>query len=131
MSAAADDPALHTRAAALEGEVLRSGEAPGAAGQAGQGAGAAKPKPKTGELIGALLIPTFKHMAPLWGVADEECMMLGEAYGAVIDKYFPDLNFGPEAEAVFVTLAIFGPRWGTPMRNPPPPAPDATAPAEG
>ncbi len=117
MSAAPDDPALHARAAALEGEVLRAGEAPEAAGQAGRGEAPPKPKPTNGELIGALLIPTFKHLAPNWGVQAEECMLLGEAYGAVLDKYFPDLKLGVEIEAVLVTFAVFAPRWGTPMRN--------------
>lgn len=126
MSAAADDPSLFARAAALEGEVLRPSEAPGAAGQAGHGE-VPPAGPSTGELLAALLKPTFAVMAPAWGVTDDECVLLGNAYGAVIDKYFPNFDFGVEFSAVVVTLAVFGPRYNRPMRNPPP-APDAATP---
>jgi len=130
VSAAADDPALHARAAALEGEVLRSGEAPGAAGQAGHGE-VPPAGPSTGELLAALLKPTFAVMAPAWGVTDDECALLGNAYGAVIDKYFPNFDFGVEFSALLVTLAVFGPRFKKPMRNTQQPAADAAAPEAG
>jgi hypothetical protein len=104
---------LNGKAAALEGELLGAGE--GVAGAAP--AGAEPPAgPTTGELIAALLRPTFDIMAPAWAVSDGECAMLGESYGAVVDKYFPDFAFGVELTAIMVTLAVFGPRMRRPMK---------------
>lgn len=119
-----DDAALNAKAAALEGQFIGAGEGPASGG----GAADAPPSgPTTGELLTAMLIPTFRVMVPNWNVQDAECAMLGEAYGAVIDKYFPDFDFGVEFTAVVATLAIFGPRWRTPPRHPKPEATDAAA----
>lgn len=103
---------LAGKADALEGELLGKAEADPSGNQS-------EPTGRqstTGELIAALLEPTFQIMAPAWNVSSGECSMLGEAYGAVVDKYFPNFSFGVELSAVMVTLAVFGPRWGQPMK---------------
>lgn len=70
---------------------------------------------ETADMCTMLLGVTFNQvLAPRqgdhWALADEECAALGTAYGAVLDKYFPNLRSGPEAAAVIVTLAVLGPR---------------------
>lgn len=104
---------LENEARAIEGEVITAAEQ-----RAGAAAGdqSSSNEPTTGEVLTALLIPTFKFMAPAWEVTDGECALLGEAYGAVLDKYFPDLNVGVELSAALATLAVFGPRWGKPTK---------------
>jgi len=69
----------------------------------------------TGEMLGGLLLVTFNNLlAPKrgdhWKLAPGEAETLGQAYGVVIDKYFPDLGTGPELTAVLVSFAILGPR---------------------
>lgn len=73
------------------------------------------PKVNTGEMVASLLQITFnKILAPKrgkhWMLTTGEAGALGDAYGEVIDKYFPDISAGPEATAVLVTLVIVGPR---------------------
>ncbi|HZF30006.1 MAG TPA: hypothetical protein VE907_12865 [Gammaproteobacteria bacterium] len=70
---------------------------------------------ETADMCAMLLGVTFNQvLAPRsgdhWKLADEECTALGTAYGAVLDKYFPNLRTGPEAAAIIVTLAVLGPR---------------------
>jgi len=72
------------------------------------------PTPSSAQLLTALLVPTFRVLAPAWEVTEPECALLGESYGAVLDKYFPDLDIGVEFAALLATLAVFGPRWGKP-----------------
>lgn len=108
---------LEGQAAALEGELLGKGDAPHGGGPAsGDDAGQAPAGPTNAELLTALLRPTFDIMAPNWMVTDMECAMLGEAYGAVIDKYWPDFAFGVELTALLVTVAVFGPRMRRPAK---------------
>lgn len=124
MSAQTEDDQLREKAAAIDGEFIAAG--------AGEGAGeetAAPAGPSTGAVLTALLRPTFDMLAPAWDVSDEECKMLGEAYGVVIDKYFPNFDLGPELAAVFVTFAVFGPRMRKP-RHTPKQSPNADAEAE-
>lgn len=112
---------LAGKASALEGELLgngeglASGEAPGDGATAGD-TGRSRTGPTNAELLTALLRPTFDIMAPNWQVSDMECAMLGAAYGAVLDKYFPDLEIGVELAAVLATAAVFGPRMRRPMK---------------
>jgi len=114
--ASVNDENLAGKAAALEGELL--GEGVGAPGAApGEAIDQAQAGPTNAELLTALLVPTFAIMAPAWRVTDAECAMLGEAYGAVMDKYFPDFSLGVELTAVLATLAVFGPRVGRPMKQ--------------
>lgn len=111
---------LEGKAAALEGELLGKGEAPPGGGAApGGDAGQAPAGPTNAELLTALLRPTFDIMAPSWNVSDMECAMLGEAYGAVIDKYWPDFAFGVELTALLATVAVFGPRMRRPAKAEP------------
>lgn len=69
----------------------------------------------TGEMLGGLLMVTFNQvLAPRrgehWALQAEEGLALGEAYGEVVDKYFPDFSGGCELTAIAVTLAVVGPR---------------------
>lgn len=107
---------LENEARAVEGEVITAAEQ-----RAGATAEDQPPsnEPTTAEVLAALLIPTFKFMAPAWEVSDGECALLGDAYGAVLDKYLPDLNVGVELSAALATLAVFGPRWGKPTKATP------------
>ncbi len=68
------------------------------------------------ELCTALLGVTFNHViAPRrgahWQLSDGEAKALGEAYGAVLDKYAPSVPAGPEATAVMTSLVVLGPRF--------------------
>ena len=69
----------------------------------------------TGEIIASFMEITFNGLiAPRrglhWEMKRDECQAVGNAYGAVIDKYFPDLNVGVEFTAIIVTISVFGPR---------------------
>lgn len=71
----------------------------------------------TADLIAGLFFPTFNILiAPRygahWAMTEGECVVLGDAYGPLIDKYFPDFRTGPELAAVLVSIAVFGPRIG-------------------
>lgn len=120
MSAQTEDDQLRDKAASIEGEFIAAG------GGDDAGAESAAPRPSTGTVLTALLRPTFDMLAPAWNVSDDECRMLGEAYGVVIDKYFPNFDLGLELAAVFVTFAVFGPRMRKP-RHTPKQSPDAEA----
>ena len=65
------------------------------------------------ELVSAVAVPNWRLKAP-------EKRALTEAYGALIDKYFPDGpgQWGPEINAIMLTAAIVTPRLvaGTPPR---------------
>lgn len=76
---------------------------------------APEPSKETAEMCAALFAITFNEVvAPRqgehWKLTEGECKSLGTAYGALLDKYFPDLRTGPEFAAIIVTLAVFGPR---------------------
>jgi hypothetical protein len=45
-----------------------------------------------------------------WQLQDAEAQQMGEAYGALLDKYFPDSVAGPEVAAVLVTATVIFPR---------------------
>lgn len=94
--------------AQLETEAAQAGEYIPAGGATDDPA--APQQPTTGEIIGALLHPLFSVAAPEWKVHESECNMLGNAWGAVIDKYFPGMSIGVELNAAIITLAILGPR---------------------
>lgn len=93
---------LAAEAAALEGETIVNG--------------AAAPEPKqAGPSTAELLLPVVGLMCglfcPAWNIQQVEQQALAEAYGAVVDKYFPDgINFGVELNALLITAAIIGPR---------------------
>lgn len=70
----------------------------------------------TAELLAAVLKPTFAIVCPAWKITDKETQSLADAYGKVLDKYFPDLSFGVELEALMITVIVFGPRYGKPSK---------------
>lgn len=72
----------------------------------------------TKDLCVMVLTPAFAIFAPNWNVRTSEIEQLGDAYGKVIDKYFPD-GFGKydaEITALVVTSMIVMPRRGKPPR---------------
>ncbi|MDP3859010.1 MAG: hypothetical protein Q8Q73_14755 [Stagnimonas sp.] len=106
-----------------------------------EAAGAESPPPpppegevSTGQLVGMILGPGFAILAPNWKVTDAEIDQLGKLYGALLDKYVPDLKtaYGLEISAVLVTAAVIGPRLmvprhAEPKKDAPAPAADARA----
>ncbi len=78
---------------------------------------------ETAEVLALVMAPAFDVIAPNWNISKSEVKTLSEAYGAVIDKYFPDaLNgFGVELTAVIMTLAIVAPRMHKPRKLEPKP----------
>ena len=78
----------------------------------------AEPTIPTGQLLVMVLDPAFQILAPNWKVTQTEVKQLAEAYGAVIDKYWPDglTQYGPEVSAILITAMIVAPRAGTPPK---------------
>lgn len=81
----------------------------------GDGAPEAEPQgPSIGEMMAGVLGITFGLVAARrgahWNLSAAEAKQAGEAYGAVLDKYFPDMRTGPEVAAVAVTAMIVLPR---------------------
>lgn len=79
---------------------------------------------KTADMLSTLLQITFNAIvAPRrgdhWAMSQKECDALGSAYGAVIDKYFPDFDLGVEFVAVVTTVTVFGPRIAQDIATPP------------
>lgn len=74
----------------------------------------APPAMETGEMCTALLTVIFTLMAGRrgdhWMLSNSESEMLGNALAAVLDKYMPNMQGGPEATLIVVTLLIVGPR---------------------
>lgn len=85
------------------------------------------PEIDTGEVIAQLLMPTFGLIAlkagAHWNLTPEEAQIAGNAYGEVVDKYFPDAgqSMGVEVTALIVTAGLVAPRLV--MRETPPPPP--------
>lgn len=70
---------------------------------------------ETAQLCASLLEVTCNQLLAAkhgdhWRISKEEAKALGAAYGAVLDKYFPNMRSGPELTAVLLTAAVFGPR---------------------
>lgn len=86
------------------------------------------PAMPTADVLFPIARLAFDKAAPLWAVSDDEVRTLCDAYGALLDKYFPDGfldRFGVELSAILVTFTVFGPRWGTPMKPAAKPKPAA------
>lgn len=101
----------------IAAELEQAEQAEGVQGeyQPGEKAKPENPGPSTGEMIAGLLSITFnKVLAPKrgrhWELTNKEAEAAGDAYGALLDKYFPGFSIGPEGAAVAVTLVVFGPR---------------------
>jgi hypothetical protein len=102
-------PSLAAEAARLDAEILGAAAHDDTAAEAE----AAAPVVPSHELIRPLLAFAFDVYAPRWKVLPAEVDKLAEAYGAVVDKYFPDGLFGQyavEINAVLITVAVFQPR---------------------
>lgn len=92
----------------------------------------AAPSIPTEKLCEMLLAPCFMIFAPNWKVSEQEVQTLAGAYGAVLDKYFPDGlgDWAPEISAVLVTAMVITPRMGKPAKveeKKPAPSADASA----
>lgn len=75
----------------------------------------AEPEISTGELCTALLSIGFSVVASRrgshWALNETEAKETGQAVGAVLDKYFPDMaNHGPELTALMTVGAVLTPR---------------------
>lgn len=80
-----------------------------------------EPTIETSALLMGAFSPIFDIFAPNWDVQTEEKQALCEAYGAIIDKYYPDGiagRFSAELTALTVTGMIIAPRMGTPRKKP-------------
>lgn len=107
-----DFSALASEAAALDGE-----ESP----VNGKEAESVEAELSTGELMATAIQATADIIAPNWDIQSEESEALGNAYGALIDKYLPDNglnNYGVEITALLVTGMVFKSRAGVPLRKP-------------
>lgn len=97
-----------------EADAILAAAGPDATPGAAPGVPAA-PGVQTGEMVADLLDITFNGLiAPRrgdhWKLSADESKALGHAYGAVFDKYLPNLQSGPEFAAVIVTVAVIGPK---------------------
>lgn len=82
---------------------------------AGQHEAAEQPDMSTGELCSSLLMIGFNLVASRrgqhWQLSPDEATETGNALGAVLDKYFPDLsNQGVEITAVMTVGMVLTPR---------------------
>lgn len=71
----------------------------------------------TADALMGVVSPAFDIIAPNWRVTYKEKQSLCTAYGAVIDKYFPNGDYSkwlPEIMALGVTVSIFSSRAGVP-----------------
>lgn len=74
--------------------------------------------PPTSEMIYPIVSLVTAIAAPNWQIQDAENKALSEAYGDLLDKYFPDVgnSFGVELNALLLTAAIVAPRLGQPRK---------------
>lgn len=70
------------------------------------------PEIETSELLFPIISMGFDIVVPHWKVKKEEKKALAEAYGGLLDKYFPDAGeyFGAEITALMVTGMVCMPR---------------------
>lgn len=71
-------------------------------------------EPPTAEMIYPIVAMVCDVVAPNWGIGDSEKKMLSEAYGVLLDKYFPGGIFGVELNALLVTAMVIAPRMHKP-----------------
>lgn len=80
----------------------------------GEGEGQGGPEMSTAEVCAFAARATFAVIASRrgdhWEISQGEADQLGEAYGALMDKYFPEAQAGPELTAVVVTAMVVMPR---------------------
>jgi hypothetical protein len=78
-----------------------------------------QPEFETSKMLYGVISPLFDVFTPNWQVSNNEKMALSQAYGDLIDKYFPDgvhNQFGVEITALTVTGMVFASRIGTPRK---------------
>jgi len=83
----------------------------------------------TADFIKPALAFASNTLAPNWAVADAEIEQLANAYGALLDKYYPDKigffdKWGAEITAITVTALVIAPRINTPLQPPEEPEKD-------
>lgn len=112
--AAIDGEELAAMAAELEQD-----EAPESAGELVEQAEG----PPTAEIIQPIIDLACGVMAPNWHIQKGERQAMAEAYGDLLDKYFPEGlgDYGVELNALLCTAAVLGPRVAKriPPREPP------------
>lgn len=70
------------------------------------------------QMIASMLHLSCAIIAPAWEVSESEAGALAAAYVPLVEKYMPGgLRFGPELQAIAVTMIVFGPRIGKPRKN--------------
>jgi hypothetical protein len=84
------------------------------AGQAVTSTAASAGDPALAGMIGGGLVVTFNLLAKMrgdhWALDADSANEAGEAYAAVILKYFPNIQSGPEITALLITAALIAPR---------------------
>lgn len=79
---------------------------------------APEPEVTTAQLLEMVIGPTAAILAPNWGITDQEVAQVSKLYGALLDKYVPDMqtSYGLEISAVLVTATVLMPRIGKPRK---------------
>jgi hypothetical protein len=75
-------------------------------------------KQSTAETIEPLFEQFFSILTPGWGVKKNECQLLAQAYGALIDKHFKE-GFGKydvEITVIIATGSVIGPKLRLPRQ---------------
>ena len=91
----------------LESMVENAGES------AGEGAGEDGVVIDTALIVKPVVELLLSQFCPNWDIKDGEVMMLSGSVSAILDKYFPDLDFGCELQFIMVVGVIFGPRYAS------------------
>lgn len=116
----ADDLAREFAALTAEGEALDGEQIPLTGEQSENEP--EKAEIPTGELMAQVVQTTADIFAPNWEIQAEESEALGNAYGALLDKYMPDSGldkYGVEIAAVMVTGMVLRSRAGVPLKKQP------------
>lgn len=87
---------------------------PGKAGVGQDAAGSQRGGGESGAILGVLVMSVCSIVAARrgdhWNLKPDEAEQIGMAAGAVLDKYMPNVEAGPEFTLVMVCLTVFGPR---------------------
>lgn len=103
------DDVAATVGAAVEGEHIAAADAP---------AEMSADDKALAEVYMLLRVTTDK-LAPAWQVADEECAAIATAAVPVLQKYGVG-SLPIEISLLLAVAMVVYPRWGTPLKNPPP-----------
>jgi hypothetical protein len=94
------------------GGLFTQGDMPAA--QVPAGAPAAPNDPALAGMLGGGLVVTFSLLAKMrgdhWKLDADSANEAGAAYAAVLLKYFPNIQSGPEITAILITAALVAPR---------------------